>query len=139
MFRKGIGVIVPLFDVTLCLLMLNSLRLPCFPYRLVLLVKGMMMIYWSIRFPYQSLLRLLLLSSLLQLLFLLNLPSLKYNFDAKTLQSQVQHQLLRYQIQSKMMIFLLLFVKVNVSVLTQYLRLFPITIFRLPLVPLLHP
>ena len=30
MFIKGIGVIVPLFDVTLCLLMLLSLRLPRF-------------------------------------------------------------------------------------------------------------
>ena len=32
MFKKGIGVIVPLFDVTLCLLMLHYLRLSCFPF-----------------------------------------------------------------------------------------------------------
>ena len=31
MFKKGIDVIVPLFNVTLCLLMLHSLRLPIFP------------------------------------------------------------------------------------------------------------
>ena len=30
MFKNGIGVIVPLFDVTLCLLMLHSLLLPFF-------------------------------------------------------------------------------------------------------------
>ena len=35
MFKKGIDVIVPLFDVTLCLLMLHSLRLPYFPFRLL--------------------------------------------------------------------------------------------------------
>ena len=54
--QKGIGVIHPLFDVTLCLLMLHSLRLPRFPNRLLLLVRGRMMIYWSTRFPFQSLL-----------------------------------------------------------------------------------
>ena len=43
--KKAIGVIVPLFDVTLCLLMLYSLRLPCFPFLLLLLVRGRMMIY----------------------------------------------------------------------------------------------
>ena len=42
-----------------------------------------------------------------------------------------------HQIQSRMMIFQLLSVKVNDSVLTQSLRLFPITICRLPLIPLL--
>ena len=88
---------------------------------------------WSIRFPYHSLLQLLL-----QLLFLLNLPLLRYTLSAKTLQSQVQHQPLRHQIQSRMMIFRLLSVKLTVSVFTQYLRLFPITICHLPLVPLLH-
>ena len=31
-FRRGIGVIVPLFDITLCLLMLHSLKLPRFPF-----------------------------------------------------------------------------------------------------------
>ena len=129
MFRKGKGVIVPLFDVTLCLLMLHSLRLSRFPCRLLLLVRGRMMIYWSIGFPYHS---------LLQLSFLLNLLLLRFTLGANTLQSQVQHQLLRHQIQSKMMIFQLLSVKVNVSVLIQYLYLFPITIFRLPLVSLLH-
>ena len=36
------------------------------------------------------------------------------------------------------MIFRLLSLKVNVSVLTQSLCLFPITICRLPLIPLLH-
>ena len=30
MFKKSIGVIVPLFDVTLCLLMLHYLKLPRF-------------------------------------------------------------------------------------------------------------
>ena len=40
MFRKGIGVIVLLFDVTLCLLMLHSLRLPCFSCCLLLPVRG---------------------------------------------------------------------------------------------------
>ena len=34
--QKGIGVIVPLFDVTLCLLMLHSLRLPHVPFCLLL-------------------------------------------------------------------------------------------------------
>ena len=34
--QKGIGVIVPLFDVTLCLLMLHSLRLPHVPFHLLL-------------------------------------------------------------------------------------------------------
>ena len=43
--KKGIGVIVPLFNVTLCLLMLHSLRLPCFPFLRLLLVRGSMMIY----------------------------------------------------------------------------------------------
>ena len=43
--RRGIGVTVPLFDVTLCLLMLHSLRLPRFPFLLLLLVRGRMMIY----------------------------------------------------------------------------------------------
>ena len=55
-FKKGIGVIVPLFDVTLCLLMLHSLRLPRFPFCLPLQVRGRMMIYWFIMFPYQFLL-----------------------------------------------------------------------------------
>ena len=45
----------------------------------------------------------------------------------QTLQSLV-HRLLHHQIQSRVMIFRLLFVKVQVSVLTQSLRLFPITI-----------
>ena len=44
-FRKGIGGIISPFDVTLCLLMQHSLRLPHFPTRLLLLVKGRMMIY----------------------------------------------------------------------------------------------
>ena len=44
-FKKGIGVIVSLFDVTLCLLMLHSLSLPRFPFRLLLLVRGRVMIY----------------------------------------------------------------------------------------------
>ena len=43
--KKGIGVIVPLFDVILCQLMLHSLRIPHFPFLLMLLVKGKMMIY----------------------------------------------------------------------------------------------
>ena len=30
MFKKGISAIIPFFDVTLCLLMLHSLRLPHF-------------------------------------------------------------------------------------------------------------
>ena len=128
-FLKFIDVIVvPLFDVILCLLMLYSLRLPCFPCRLLLLVKGRVMI-----------LPLLLLSSLLQLLLLLNIPLLRYTLGTKTLQSLVQHRLLRHQIQSRVMIFRFLSVKVNVSVLTQSLRLFPITICHLPLVSLLHP
>ena len=79
-----------------------------------------------------------LLRLLLLLSFLLNLPLLRYILGAKTLQSLVQHQLLRHQIQFIMMIFRLLSVKVNVSVISQSLRLFPITICRLPLVPLLH-
>ena len=61
------------------------------------------------------------------------------NSQSQNLQSQLQHQLLRHQIQSRMMIFQLLSVKVNVSVLTKYLNLFPITICRIPLIPLLHP
>ena len=40
MLKKGIGVIVPLFDVNLCLLMLHSLRIPHFPFLLLLLVRG---------------------------------------------------------------------------------------------------
>ena len=40
MFKKGISVIVPLFDVTLCLLILHSLRLSGFSFLLLLLVKG---------------------------------------------------------------------------------------------------
>ena len=32
MFKEAICVIIPLFEVTLCLLMLHSLRLPCFPF-----------------------------------------------------------------------------------------------------------
>ena len=56
----------------------------------------------------------------------------------QTLQSLVQHWLLHHQIQSRMMIFQLLFVKVNVSVLTQSLCLFLINICHFPLVPLLH-
>ena len=32
MFKKGIGVIVSLFDVILCLLILHSLRLPHFSF-----------------------------------------------------------------------------------------------------------
>ena len=39
-FREGIGVIVPLFNVTLCILMLHYLRLPRFPFLLLLLVGG---------------------------------------------------------------------------------------------------
>ena len=34
--QKGIGVIIPLFDVILCQLMLHSLRLPRFPFHLLL-------------------------------------------------------------------------------------------------------
>ena len=138
MFIKGIGVIVPLFDVTLCLLMLHSLRLPRFPYCLLLLVKRRMMINSSILFHHQPLLQFLLPSSLLQHPFLLNLKLLKYIVGAKTLQSQVQHRLLCHQIKSKLMIFRLLSIKVNVSVLTQSLCLFPITICLFPFVPLLH-
>ena len=85
-FKKGIGVIVPLFDVTLCLLILHSLRIPRFPFRLLLQVLGRMMIYWFIMFPYRF---------LIQLPFLLNLLLLKYTLDAKTPKSRVQHQLLR--------------------------------------------
>ena len=44
-YSCGIGVIVSLFDVTLCLLMLHSFRLPRFPFLLLLLVKGRVMIY----------------------------------------------------------------------------------------------
>ena len=44
-FKKGIGVIIPLFDVTLCVLILHSLRLPRFLFLLLLLVKGRVMIY----------------------------------------------------------------------------------------------
>ena len=40
MFKKGICVIVPLFDVTLCLLMLHYSRLTRFPCCLLLLVRG---------------------------------------------------------------------------------------------------
>ena len=40
MFKKGIGVNVPLFDITLCLLMLHYLRLPHFPFHLPIRVKG---------------------------------------------------------------------------------------------------
>ena len=40
MFGKDIDVIVPLFDVTLCLLMLHSSRLPRFPCCLLSLVAG---------------------------------------------------------------------------------------------------
>ena len=40
MFKKGIGVIVLLFDVTLCLLILHSLRLSHFPFCLLLRVRG---------------------------------------------------------------------------------------------------
>ena len=43
----------------------------------------------------------------------------------RILQSLVQYRLLRHQIQSRMMIFRLLSIKVNVSVLTQSLCLFP--------------
>ena len=39
MFKKGNGVIVPHFDITLCLLMLHFLRLPHFPFLLLLLVE----------------------------------------------------------------------------------------------------
>ena len=85
--KKGIGVIVPLFDVTLSLPMLPSLRLPRFPFRLLLQVRGRMMIYWLIMVPYRF---------LLQPSSLLNLPLLRYSLDAKTPQSQVQHQLLRH-------------------------------------------
>ena len=52
MFKKGIDVIVLLFDDTLYLLMLQFLRLPRFPFLLMLLVMGKMMIYWSILFPH---------------------------------------------------------------------------------------
>ena len=38
-FKKGIYVIVPLFDVTLCIRMLHYLRLPHFLFRLLLRVK----------------------------------------------------------------------------------------------------
>ena len=40
MFKKGTGVIVPLFDVIVCLLMLHPLRIPHFPFLLLLLVRG---------------------------------------------------------------------------------------------------
>ena len=50
----------------------------------------------------------------------------------------IQHRLLCHQILSRMMIFQLLSVKVNVNVLTQSLRLFSVTICCSPLVPLLH-
>ena len=53
--QKGICVIVPLFDVTLCLPILHSLRLPHFLIRLLLQVKGRMMIYWFIMFSYRFL------------------------------------------------------------------------------------
>ena len=52
MFNKGIDVIVPLFDVTLCLLMLHSLRLPHFPFRLLLRVNGRKKTYLFILLPY---------------------------------------------------------------------------------------
>ena len=78
--KKGIGVIVPHFDVTLCLLMLHSLKLPCFPFRLLSRVWGgggsaVMMIYWFIMFSYWF---------LLQLSFLLNLQLLRFTLDVKT-------------------------------------------------------
>ena len=47
---------------TLCLLMLHSLILPCFPFCLLLRVRGRMKIYWFIMFPYQFLLQLPFLS-----------------------------------------------------------------------------
>ena len=40
MLKKGIDVIVPLFDDTLCLLILHFLILPHFPLLLLLLVGG---------------------------------------------------------------------------------------------------
>ena len=40
MFKKGIGVIVSIFDITLCLLMLNSLKLPRFPFLLMFPSQG---------------------------------------------------------------------------------------------------
>ena len=44
-FRRGIGVTVLLFDVTLCFMMLYSLKLLRFPFLLLLLVRGRRMIY----------------------------------------------------------------------------------------------
>ena len=55
MLKNGIGVVVPLFNVTLCLLMLHSLRLSRFSNHLLSLVRGRMMIYRSIWFPYTGL------------------------------------------------------------------------------------
>ena len=43
MFKKGKGVIVLLFNVTLCLLMLHSLKLSRFLFLLLLLVKERVM------------------------------------------------------------------------------------------------
>ena len=45
MFKKVIGVIVPLFNITLCLLMLHSLRLPRFPFLLLFLDGGRMIFF----------------------------------------------------------------------------------------------
>ena len=83
MFKKGIGVIVPLFDVTLCLLMLQSLRIPYFPFLLLLLVKGEDddLLVYTIALPAPS--------APILTLVLVNLPLLRYILGARTLQSLV--------------------------------------------------
>ena len=93
------------------------------------LVRGRMMICSFILLPRQLLLLSLLRSNLL---------SLRSTLD-DTPQSQACYKLLRHQIQFLVMIFLLLSIKVNVSVLIQFLLFALMTICPHSPVLLLHP
>ena len=112
----------------LCLLMLHFFRLPLFPSLLPVTSQG----------EDDDLLVHNISSSAPTPILVPIKPLITQVYSCrKTLQSLVQHRLLRHQIQSRVMIFQLLSVKVNISVLTQSLCLLLITICCLPLVPLL--
>ena len=104
MFKKGISVIVPLFNVTLCLLMLHSYATT--PFSLSSFVTSQVedddLLVYTISSPASP--------TPTPSLVPVKPPLLRYILDAKTLQFLVQHWLLHHQIQSIIMIFRLLFV-----------------------------
>ena len=134
MFKKGIGVIVPLFDVTLCLLMLHSLSY---------LIFHSVYCYESGGGRRLACLYSCLTHCLSRTCFYPCSGKTSYHSDLHSTptppKSRALHQLLQRQIHFSVMIFLLLSIKVNVSVLIQFPPFALMTTCHHVLVILLHP